>query len=141
MSRLLLCFTLLATGLTAEKPAEKKTAFDKPTFEAYVRHLNVWSAQIKVEIADPKPSDMPGFSVVNVHASASGASADFQYYVSKDGQKVVQGNLYDISQNPFKADLDKLKTDLQPSFGTPGAPVVMVELDRKSTRLNSSHLV
>jgi protein-disulfide isomerase len=39
----------------------------------------------------------------------------------------VQGNLYDISQNPFKADLDKLKTDLQPSFGTPGAPVVLVE--------------
>ena len=40
---------------------------------------------------------------------------------------MVQGNLYDISQNPFKADLDKLKTDLQPSFGTPGAPVVLVE--------------
>ena len=126
MSRLLLCFTLLAVGLTAEN-AEKKTAFDKPTFEAYVRHLNVWSTQIKVDIADPKPSDMPGFSLVTVHASAGGASADFQYYVSKDGQKVVQGNLYDISQNPFKADLDKLKTDLQPSFGTPGAPVVLVE--------------
>jgi protein-disulfide isomerase len=135
MPRLLLCFALLATGLsaappdkTAEKPADnKKSAWDKPTFEAYVRHLNVWGPQITVEIADPKPSDMPGFSLVNVHASAGGASADFQYYVSKDGQKVVQGNLYDISQNPFKADLDKLKTDLQPSFGTPGAPVVLVE--------------
>jgi protein-disulfide isomerase len=40
---------------------------------------------------------------------------------------VVQGSLYDIGQNPFKNDLDKLKTDLQPSFGTPGAPVVLVE--------------
>jgi protein-disulfide isomerase len=35
--------------------------------------------------------------------------------------------LYDISQNPYKPKLDKLKTDLQPSFGTPGAPVVLVE--------------
>src|ERR1035437_5122751 len=82
MSRLLLCFTLLATGLypappdkPAEKPAEKKSAFDKPTFEAYVRHLNVWGPQIKVEIADPKPSDMPGFSLVTVRASAGQASA------------------------------------------------------------------
>ena len=60
MPRLLLCFTLLATGLfpappdkPAEKAAEKKSAFDKTTFEAYVRHLNVWGPQIKVEIADP----------------------------------------------------------------------------------------
>ncbi|HVN06939.1 MAG TPA: thioredoxin domain-containing protein [Bryobacteraceae bacterium] len=130
MSRLLLCFTLLAVGLfgaPADKTAGKKSAFDKPTFEAYVRHLNVWGPQIKVDIADPKPSDMPGFEDVMVHASSGNASADFQYYVSKDGQKIVQGNVYDIAQNPFKSDLDKLKTDLQPSFGTPGAPVVLVE--------------
>jgi protein-disulfide isomerase len=134
MSRLPLCFILLAAGLFAappdkapDKPADKKSAWDKSTFEAYVRHLNVWGPQITVEIGEPKPSEMPGFSLVNVHASAGGASADFEYYVSKDGRKVVQGNLYDISQNPFKPELDKLKTDLQPSFGTPGAPVVLVE--------------
>ncbi len=136
MSRLLFCCTFLAASLfcapatpdkTAEKPTEKKSAFDKPTFEAYVRHLNVWGPQIKVDVSDPKPSDMPGFSTVSVHASAGQASADVDYYVSKDGQKIVQGNVYDIAQNPFKADLDKLKTDLQPSFGTPGAPVVLVE--------------
>jgi protein-disulfide isomerase len=130
MSRFLLCFTLLAPSLFCappDKPAEKKTAFDKPTFEAYVRHLKVFGPQIKIEIADPKPSDMPGFSLVGVHASAGAASVDYQYYVSKDGQKIVEGTLYDIAQNPYKSQLDKLKTDLQPSFGTPGAPVVLVE--------------
>ena len=134
MSRLLFCFTILTVGLfaapadkAAEKPAAKKSAWDKSTLEAYVRHLNVWGPQINVEIADPKPSEIPGFEQVTVHASAGKASADFEYYISKDGQKIVQGNVYDISQNPFKADLDKLKTDLQPSFGTPGAPVVLVE--------------
>jgi len=133
---MLLCFTSLAGALFAapakpdkpvEKAPEKKSAFDKPTLEAYVRHLNVWGPQINVAIGDPKPSDMPGFLKVVVHASAGQAAADFDYYVSKDGQKVVQGNLYDISQNPFKPELDKLRTDLQPSFGTPGAPVVLVE--------------
>jgi protein-disulfide isomerase len=129
---MLFCITLLASVLfaapgTTDKTAEKKSAWDKPTFEAYVRHLNVWGPQIKVEIGEPKPSPMPGFSEVTVHASAGQASADFPYYISKDGQKVVQGNVYDITQNPFKPELDKLKTDLQPSFGTPGAPVVLVE--------------
>jgi protein-disulfide isomerase len=134
--RLLLCFTLLASCLfsapgtpdkTTPKPAEKKSALDKPTLEAYVRHLKVWGPPIKIEIGDPKPSPMPGFSEVIVHASASGESIDLSLYVSKDGQKVVEGRLYDIAQNPFKHELDKLKTDLQPSFGTPGAPVVLVE--------------
>jgi len=128
MSRLPFCIALLASFLLSAPGAEeKKSAWDKPTFEAYVRHLNVWGPQIKVEIGDPKPSPMAGFLEVNVHASAGGASADFPYYVSKDGQKVVQGKVYDISQNPFKPELDKLKTDLEPSFGTPGASVVLVE--------------
>src|SRR5580700_435983 len=128
MSRLLLLIALFAAILvSAPGTPEKKSAWDKPTFEAYVRHLNVWGPQIKVDIGEPKPSPIPGFSEVIVHASAGTASADFSYYVSKDGQKVVQGTVYDIAQNPFKSDLDKLKTDLQPSFGTPGAPGGWVE--------------
>ena len=128
MSRLLLSIALFASILfSAPGTAEKKSAWDKPTFEAYVRHLNVWGPQIKVDIGEPKPSPIAGFSEVIVHASAGSASADFSYYVSKDGQKIVQGSVYDIAENPFKTDLDKLKTDLQPSFGTPGAPVVLVE--------------
>jgi protein-disulfide isomerase len=49
------------------------------------------------------------------------------FHVSKDGQKIVQGNVYDVAQNPFKKELDLLRTEGQPSFGTPGAPVVLVE--------------
>src|SRR5262245_53125080 len=118
---------LLACLLQAwAQPADKKSAFDKPTLEAYVRHLFVWGPQIKVEIFPPKPSALPGMLDVTVRASAGDASQDVLFYVSKDGQKIVQGSIYDIKENPFKAELDKLKTDLQPSFGTPGAPVVLV---------------
>jgi protein-disulfide isomerase len=106
--------------------APKKSALDKATFEAYVRHLYVWSPQIKVEIDDPKPSAAPGFFEINVHASAGAARQDELFYVSKDGQKILRGAMYDVANNPFKPDLDKLKTEFQPSFGTPGAPVVLV---------------
>jgi len=111
----------------AETTSAKKSAFDKATLEAYVRHVFVWTSQVKVEIGDPKPSDLPGFSEVEVHASQGQASADETLYVSKDGQRIVRGAVFDVTQNPFKPQLDKLHTDLSPSMGTPGAPVVIVE--------------
>jgi protein-disulfide isomerase len=125
LSRFVLLACLL---LPIAQPAapDKKSALDKPTLEAYVRHLFVWGPQIKVEISDAKPGPLPGMMEVTVRASAGAASQDVLFYVSKDGQKILQGSVYDIKDNPFKADLDKLKTDLQPNFGTAGAPVVLV---------------
>jgi protein-disulfide isomerase len=127
MFRTLVCFLTASLWLTAAAPDKKKSALDKPTMEAYVRHLFVFNPGIKVEVQDPKPADLPGFVKVVVRASNGQASQDFPFYVSKDGQKILQGNAYDVASNPFKTDLDKLKTELQPSFGTPGAPVVLVE--------------
>jgi protein-disulfide isomerase len=112
----------------AAKPAAaagKKTALDKPTLEAYLRHMNLWIPQVQVTIDDPKPSPMPGYSEVDVHLSFQGGALDEVYYVSKDGQNVVRGTVHNINQSPFQAEMDKLKNDLQPSFGTPGAPVVI----------------
>ncbi len=114
-------------SLPLAKPADTKTsALDKPTLEAYVRHLFVWGPTIKVEIADPKPAPLAGMLEVDVHASAGPATQDEVFYVSKDGQNIVRGVVYNVKENPFKADLDKLKTDFQPNYGTPGAPVVLV---------------
>jgi len=111
----------------AETTPAKKSALDKATLEAYVRHVYVWPSQVKVEIGDPKPSQLPGYSEVDVHASQGAASADEKLYVSKDGQKIVRGAVFDVTENPFKPELDKLHTDSQPSLGTQGAPVVIVE--------------
>src|SRR5579872_428933 len=122
----LFVFLLSAALFSADKPAPKKSAFDKASLEPYVRHLFVWGPQIKIDISDPKPCDIPGFQQVIVHAAAGNASADEKLYVSKDGQKIVRRVVFDVNQNPFKPELDKLHTELQPSFGTPGAPVVLV---------------
>jgi protein-disulfide isomerase len=127
MFRTLAFTVLMAAALwSAEKAPAKKSALDKPTLEAYVRHLFVWGPSIKVELGNPKPSPLPGFDEVLVHATAGEASADETLYVSRDGQKIVRGTFFEIDKNPFKAQLDKLHTELQPSFGTPGAPVVIV---------------
>src|SRR6516225_2670662 len=100
MSRTLLMLSVAACLTFAATP--QKTAFDKPTMEAYVRHLMVYGPQIQIAVGDPKPSPMPGFMQVTVHASAGQARQDLTFYVSKDGQKIVQGNIYDVKNNPFK---------------------------------------
>lgn len=116
-----------AKAQPASTQAPRKSALDKATLEAYVRHLYVWGPQITVEIADPKPSkELPGFDEVTVHAAAGGASQDETFLVSKDGQKILKAMVFDVTKNPFKPDLDKLNTQFSPSFGTPGAPVVVV---------------
>jgi protein-disulfide isomerase len=113
-------------GQSAPKQADKPT-IDKPKLEAYIRHLFVWPPPIEITIGDPKPAPLPGFFEVAIRGSQGEASQEETFYVSKDGQKIIRGTVFDLAQNPFKTDLDKIKTDYQPSIGTPGAPVVLVE--------------
>lgn len=129
MSRPLVVSLAAALLCALAGPAQnaKKSALDKATMEAYVRHLLVMDSRIAVQVSDPKPSaELPGFSEVMVHAAAGNQSQDFQFLVSKDGSKILQGTIYDIGSNPFKRDLDRIKTEFSPSFGTPGATVVIV---------------
>lgn len=128
---LVLCMAGLGAFAVAQKqpaaPKPAKSFYDKATLEPYVRHLFLWGPQITVTISDPKPATrLPGFSEVSVRASAGQASQEELFYISKDGQRILRGTVFEAGQNPFKPELDKLKTEFQPSFGTPGAPVVIV---------------
>jgi protein-disulfide isomerase len=124
MPRVLPAILLGACLLTAADAP--KSAFDKPTLEAYLRHLFVLNPQITVSIDNGKPSPFAGFKEVTVRLAQGPNFQDLTLYVSNDGKQVVQGNFYDISKNPFKPDLDKLKTQFQPALGTAGAPVQIV---------------
>jgi protein-disulfide isomerase len=114
-----------AAAPKAAPPA--RSAFNKSVLEAYVRHLFVWNPQIKVEISDPKPAkQLPGFDEIVVKGTFGAASQEETFLVSKDGRRIMKAAVFDITQNPFKPELEKLKTEFQPSFGTPGATVVLV---------------
>ncbi len=110
----------------ATSAAKPKSALNKATLEAYVRHLFLWGPPVKIEVRDPKSAPFPGFLEFVVHASSGDQVQDEVCYVSKDGQKILRGQVYDVKDTPFRQDLDKLKTEFQPSLGTAGAPVVLV---------------
>ena len=126
----LLCLSAFAQSsvtLTIAQPGAPTV--DKAKLEAYLRHLEVWPPVINVKIDDPKPAEeMPGFEKVWVHLSYNDAHLDQAYFMSPDGQRIFKGEVYDLNKNPFQANLDKIKTDHQPSFGAAeGAPVTLVE--------------
>ncbi len=106
-----------------EKP---KSALDKPTLEAYVRHLLAVIPEVQIKIDDPKPSPMANMLRIDVHFTYGTRSQDETFYVTKDGKNIVRGVVYDIAKNPFQEDLDKLKTDTAPLYGTASAPVSLV---------------
>ena len=56
-----------------------------------------------------------------------GRSQDEAFYVTKDGQHIIRGVVYNLAKNPFQEDLDKLKTSGAPAFGPATAPVTLVE--------------
>jgi protein-disulfide isomerase len=121
-------FALVAALSLCLLPAQEKpkSALDKTQMEAFVRHLLAVIPEVQVKIDDPKPSPVPNLLQMEVHFTYNGRSQEETFFVTKDGKDVVRGMVYDIAQNPFKPDLDKLKTDLSPSMGTAGAPVVLV---------------
>jgi protein-disulfide isomerase len=119
-------FTLLGALLLFSADQTQKSAFDKPTLEAYVRHLFLINPQMTVTVGDPKACDLPGFKEVRIRVSQGPQFQDVTLYVSTDGQKILQGAYFDIAHNPFKPDIDKIHTQFQPSLGTAGAPVAIV---------------
>lgn len=121
-------FALAAAALSLSLlPAQEKpkSALDKPTLEAYVRHLLAVIPEVQVKVDDPQPA-AAGLERVEVHFTYGPRTQDETFFVSKDGKTVIRGMVYDINKNPFSEDLAKLKTDTAPSFGPAGAPVTLV---------------
>ena len=122
----LLAFAAAAAEQKKGAPAAPaKSALNKATLETYLRHLELWPPQITVKIDDPKPITT-GIVSIDVHLSSGAASRTITYYASSDGRKVLRGTAHDIAQSPFQAELNLIKTDQQPSFGSPNAPLTLV---------------
>lgn len=113
--------TLAAAAVFAGSPT-----LDKAAVEAYVRHLFLWGPQIQVKVGDPKPSPLPDLHELKIYAAAGGATIERTFYVSSDGGKLVQGRVFELADHPFRAEMDKLRTDSDPGMGTPGAPVTLM---------------
>jgi protein-disulfide isomerase len=122
----------VALSLVAAAAAQNRNAFDKSTFESYLRKLEIYRTEPTYKIGDPKASkDQPGYSEVSVHVGFPNGLGDKDevFYISRDGQTIrdARGNVYNINKSPFQSNLDRLTLAGAPSFGPADAPVTIVE--------------
>jgi protein-disulfide isomerase len=111
----------------ASRPsAGEKSALNKEYLAGYLRHLYLWPAEVKVEIGDFKPSAVGGLLETTVLATFGQASDQMVFYVSKDGKHIFNGKVFAAADTPFREELSKITTALQPSFGAAGAQVTIV---------------
>ncbi len=113
--------------ITGERPAVSPptNALDKADLEFYIRHLHVWGPEISVEVSDFEPTEVAGLFKTTVRASHQLRSQNLVFYVSRDGQNIMQGTIYEVDKNPFRNHLDKIDNRDVPAFGKEGAPVVL----------------
>jgi len=131
---ILLCLSAAGPGVSQTKgpspspPPSSTNTLNKAELEAYLRYVDLYRVPVTYKIDDPKPSkDVPGFSEVQVHLTFEGGSKDELYYVSRDGQTFIQGEVYKLNRNPFQSNLEKLALADAPNFGPAKAPVTIVE--------------
>src|SRR5579884_1070542 len=102
-----------------------KSKIDKQKLEAYLRYAEAISSNVKMEMDDPAPSSFPGFHSLDVHLTLGSQKEEKRYYISDDGQRVISGAFWSLSESPFADTLNRLNTD-GPSFGVPDARVTIV---------------
>lgn len=127
MQRLLalaLCAAFLVTsaGVKADGIPPK---IDKQKIEAYVRYAEAIQPNVKVEVEDPVPSPLPGYYRLNVHFVLGTTKEDRKYFISQDGQDIINGTFWSLSESPFAETLKYLTGD-GPSFGVPDARVTII---------------
>ena len=116
-------------SLLGQTDAPQKSALDKATLEAYVRHLFVHGqADLDHASSDPKPSaTCPGSWKSASMLRMGPQSQDFQFLVSKDGSKILQGNVYDVNEQPVQERPGQAQDGIRAEPRNAGAPVVLVE--------------
>ncbi len=108
----------------AESP--EQAALLKKT-EAYVRNLFAWGPDFKVDLGPLSPSPSPQFYTVPVRVTVNGQSDTGTFFISKDGNTFLRGELFDTAKDPFADNRAKLHVAGSPTKGPADAPVTIYE--------------
>lgn len=127
---LLLLGTLGLVGCEKVPPSGPPSARDRQVIEervqAYFRRAVAVGSNVSMTVTDYAPAAL-GLLTANLELSNGTQSQKIPIVVSRDGRWLVQGNLTDLTQDPFKATMEKLSLAAAPRRGAEKAPVTIVE--------------
>ena len=95
--------------------------------EAFVRTLFAWGPDFQVKLGPLEQSTTPDFYRVPLVVTYNGHSESGDVFMSKDGNTLFRGEMFDMAVDPFAATRAKLKLEGDPSRGPGDAKVTIVE--------------
>jgi len=126
---LVLTATLPALARATSAPAANQTADQamRDKIASYLRKRFSVTDSTSMTVGPLLPSIYTGFEKTTVTVENGKQKASQNFYVSKDGQYLVQGDIYSLNVNPRKEVESLIRTQDQPATGPADAPVTIVE--------------
>ena len=121
---------LLAAWLSAQTRRAAAENSEAETRDKIVRYLSErfpLSASAKLTVGPLRPSAYPGFYQTTVTVEDGKQKGSQEFYVSRDGHYLIQGNIYTLGADPKREAERLISTEGKPSVGPPNAPVTIVE--------------
>src|SRR3989454_6170828 len=88
---------------------------------------SVTSPGIQFKVTKLEDSDIPGWRRGTLQASLGQQSQDVGFYVSRDGHYMLRGDAVDLTVDPLKQVMTKIKLDGEPARGPKDAKVTIVD--------------
>ncbi len=82
---------------------------------------------LNFKVTKIEDADVPGWRKGNLEVSLGQQKQNVAFYVSRDGHYLFRGDAIDLTVDPLKQVMSKIKLDDQPSRGPTDAKVTMVE--------------
>ncbi len=128
----------LAAILTACQPTQpgspapaplsdaERTQIDQRVQEYFKKTANLPS-NIALKVIDIAPAQVAGLLTASLEVSNGSNTQKVPLVLSRDGRFFVQGQLTDLTADPFKVVVDKIALKDKPLRGNPSASVTIVE--------------
>src|SRR5262249_34233154 len=82
---------------------------------------------VTLKVTEVVPSAAPGLLAATLEASNGTNTQKVPLIVSRDGRFLIQGQLIDLTIDPFQANMEKIALKDAPVRGNPNASVTIVE--------------
>jgi protein-disulfide isomerase len=131
--RLALVLVVLAGNLiwgAQSKTNLTQDSFDQSTRDkiaSYLRKRFSLASGATVTVGPLRPSVYPGFDSTTITIQDGKNKQSSNFYVSKDGSYLVEGNIFGLNDDPYTEVERLIKIQGEPSAGAPDAPVTIVE--------------
>lgn len=112
-------------GGTGGGPAASDDSISQRVVDYFQK--TVTTPGLNFKVAKIEDADVPGWRKGNLEVSLGQQTQNVGFYVSKDGHYLFRGDAIDLTVDPLKQVMNKIKLDGEPSRGPKDAKVTMVE--------------